>query len=144
MEQIDMRDFAPGSALFTAERMVVASLAHPRIRMVGLDSTEDVTLNGETTDSIFRLVDLGGGLVGVPSFNTDRLHILDARTGTLDPEPFFAPLAIGPGRPLFDGLQIVAARPGRRGVEFTGPDLFALTGQASELIPIELRKVLGP
>jgi hypothetical protein len=142
-ERIRMDYFAPGSALFAADRLVVSSLVHARVRIVG-DGTQELALNGETTDSIFRLVDLGGGLVGVPSFNTDRLHILDARTGALDPEPFFAPLAIGPGRPLFDGLQIVAARPGRRGVDFTGPDLVALTGQASELVPIELRKVLGP
>ena len=104
----------------------------------------DAAANAVQRRACLTVVVIGGGLVGVPSFNTDRMHILDARTGAIDPEPFFAPLAVGPGRPLFDGLQIVAARPGRRGVDFRGPDLFALTGQASELIPIELRKVLGP
>jgi hypothetical protein len=145
LDQIRLGDFAPGSALIAAGRIVVASLASPRVRIIGDDGqSRELVVNDETIDSIFRLVELGGGLVGVPSFNTDRLHILDARTGELDPAPFFAPLRVGPGRPVFDGLQIVAARAGRRGIDFTGPDLFALTGQASEVVPIELRKVLGP
>jgi hypothetical protein len=141
VETIEMQDFAPGSALIAADRIVVASVVRPRVRII---DGEEIVVNDETVDSIFRLVDLGGGLVGVPSFDSDRLHVLDARTGELDPPPFYAPIAVGPGRPILDGLQIVAARPGRRGIDFVGPDLFALTGIASEVVPIELRKVLGP
>ncbi len=143
-DRIGLGDFAPGSALIAAGRIVVASLASARLQLRSGETTEEVALNDEAVDSVFRLVDLGGGLVGVPSFDTDLLHILDARTGELDPAPFFSPLVIGPGRPVFDGLQIVARRPGRRGVDFVGPDLLALMGIASELVPIELRKVLGP
>lgn len=146
MEVVDMGDFLPGTAVFAAGRLVVGSLARGEIRWMQPDGSDVRTmqLNEEAIDSVFRMVELGGGLVGVPSYNTDRLHIFDARTGELDPPPFYAPIPVGPGRPVFDGLKVVARRPGRRGVDFVGPDLFVLTGDSSELIPIELRKVLGP
>lgn len=145
-DTIEMGDFLPGTAVLAAGRLVVGSLAGGAIRWMRPDGGDvsTIRLNDDAVDSVFRMVDLDGGLVGVPSFNTDSLHVFDARTGTLDPPPFYAPIPVGPGRPVFHGLQVLARRPGRRGVDFVGPDLFALTGIASELIPIELRKVLGP
>lgn len=139
-------DFAPGSALVMAGGIWVASLSRPEVLRVSIDGepSERFRLNDEEVDSIFRLIELPGGLIGAPSFNTDRLHLIDAGRRQLNPAPFFAPLEVGPGRPIFDGLQIVARRPGRLGVDFVGPDLFALSGLASRVVPIELRKVLGP
>ena len=101
-------------------------------------------LNSEEVDSVFRLLALPGGLIAAPSFNTDRIHFIDARSKTLNPPPFFGPIAVGPGRPIFEGLQVIARRPGRAGVDFVGPDLFAVAGIASRIIPVELRKLLGP
>ena len=60
------------------------------------------------------------------------------------PPPFLKPFSVGPGKPIFDGAQILARRPGRAGVDFTGPDLFCLSGIASRIWPIETRKLLGP
>lgn len=143
---IPLRDFLPGTAILAADRLIVGSLGRAEIRVMGTDGSAPVPirLNEEAVDTVYRMVALDGGLVAVPSFNTDRLHILDARTGILDPAPFFGPLEVGPGRPIFDGLQVVARRPGRPGVDFTGPDLYALRGVASEVVAIELRKLLGP
>jgi hypothetical protein len=62
----------------------------------------------------------------------------------VDGAPFFGPIAVGPGRPLFDGLQIVAPRPGRAGVDFVGPDHLALLGIASKIVPLDTQEVLGP
>lgn len=138
--------FAPTTALVFEDRVWVGSLARGVLRGLSLEggAEREIVVNDEAVDSVFRLVDLGGGLIGVPSFNTDRLHILDAVTGELDPPPLYAPLEVGPGRPIFDGLQIVARRPGRPGVDFVGPDLFALSGIAARITPIELRQLFGP
>ena len=90
------------------------------------------------------MIDLPGGLIGAASFNTDRLHVVDPRTRVVDPKPFCGPFVIGPGRPVFDGVQVCARRPGRAGVDFVEPDIYCLAGIASRVTPIELRKVLGP
>lgn len=144
---VALDDFAPTTMLFAADRLWVASLA--RAEVLELDPASGAELgryriNDEGVDSVFRLLSLPGGQIGIPSFNTDRLHVLDPRTGTLDAPPYLGPLALGPGRPVFDGLQIVARRPGRAGVDYVGPDLFALSSIAARVVPVELRRVLGP
>jgi hypothetical protein len=140
---VALGDFAAGSAIEAGGVTWVASLVRAELRT--LEPTPRVVrLNDEVVDSVFRLERLPGGLVLAASFDTDRLHVVDGRTGALDPLPFGGPLELGPGRPLFDGLQIVAVRPGRRGVDFVGPDLVALGGVASRLTPVDLSAVLGP
>lgn len=145
-ERFELLGFAPGSTLSKAGALWVSSLIRPEVVRLPLDggARETFRLNPEAVDSVFRLVELPGGLIGAPSFNTDRLHVIDPWRRTLDPSPFFGPLELGPGRPIFDGLQVIARRPGRGGVDFTGPDLYALSGIASRVVPVELRKVLGP
>lgn len=145
--RLDLPDFAPGSAVLRGSSVWMSSLVRPELLQADLQTGEELqrlVLNDEPLDSIFRLVELQGGLLGAPSFNTDRLHVIDPELGLVNPEPFFAPIVLGPGRPIFDGLQIVTRRPGRAGADFTGPDLFVLSGIASRLRTVELRKVLGP
>lgn len=146
-DRIDLGDFAPSTAVVSAGAVWVGSSVKAALRRVGLQDhtvTRDYVLSDAPFDSIFRIVDLDGGLIGVPSFDGDRLYLVDTRTGVVSPPPFFAPLQIGPGGPVSDGLQIIARRPGRPGVDFSGPDLYALAGIASKVTPIELRKLLGP
>lgn len=146
-ERWDLQDFGAGTAVLGEEFLWVGSLARPFLRRIprgGVGEIRELRVNDEEVDSIFRMIELDGGLVAVPSFNTDRLHVLDLRTGELDPAPFFAPFPVGPGRPVFSGLQVVARRPGRIGVDFVGPDLFLLFGPGSAITPLELRKVMGP
>ncbi|MCK6552717.1 hypothetical protein L6R52_43240, partial [Myxococcota bacterium] len=139
--------FAPGTALVAADALWVGSLVHGAVRAIALDTgavLTELTLSSDDVDSVMRLVELPGGLVGAPSFNGDRLFVVDPVRRVLSPPPFFGPLVIGPGRPIFDGLQVVARRPGTSGVDFCGPELFALSGLASRVVPIELRRILGP
>jgi|GEM_PF-2910282 len=139
--------FLPTTALEAAGRVWVGSLGRPWIESFSWQDNAPgprLTLNSEAVDSVFRLFLMPGGLIGVPSFNTDTLHVIDPGTASLNPEPFYAPLQVGPGGQLFDGLQIVARRPGRAGVDFVGPDLLVLSGIAARVTPIELRKILGP
>lgn len=145
-QSVDLGARAPGSALLEDGVLWIASLVRPEVWRVPVEGGEPTrfSLNDDPVDSVFRLVLLPGGLIGAPSFNTDRLHLIDPRRGRLDPSPFFGPLELGPGRPIFDGLQVIARRPGRGGVDFVGPDLYALSGVASRVVPVELRKVLGP
>jgi hypothetical protein len=146
-QSFELGDFAPGTALVAGDTLWVGSLVRPRLRAISLRTglvERELSLNDEEVDGIFRMIELPGGLIGVPSFNTDRLHVLDPHTGVLAPPPYLGSLVLGPGRPIFDGLAILARRPGRAGIDFVGPDLFALSTIASRVTPIELRKVLGP
>ncbi len=143
----NLGSFGAGTALIEEEQLWVGSLVEGRLLRINLMDELDVqslVLNDEEVDSVFRLVSLDGGLIGAPSFNTDRLHIVDAVTSEMSPAPFYEPLSVGPGRPVFDGLQLLARRPGRIGVDFQGPDLFALSSVASRITPVELRRILGP
>jgi hypothetical protein len=72
------------------------------------------------------------------------LRFIDSTTGELDPAPFYSPLVVGRGPPISDGIALIARRPGRAGVDFAGPDLFALSNLASRVVPIELEALLGP
>lgn len=139
-------DFGPSSAVLTDDALWVTSLKQGQVRAISLDGGPPTTLvlNAEAIESVFRWVELPCGLLGAPSFDTDRLHVIDPRTRALDPPPFTAPLVLGPGRPLIDGLNVVARRPGRAGLDFVGPDLFALANVASRVTPVELRRILGP
>ncbi len=137
--------FAPASALTQADVTIVSSLVRAELLLISRTGTiERRQLNGEAVDSVFRLTPGPGGLVFAPSFDTDRLHTIDPRTGVVDGAPFFGPIVVGSGRPLFEGLQIVATRPGRAGVDFVGPDHLALLGIASKIVPLNTQEVLGP
>lgn len=139
-------DFGPTTARIAGDLLWVASLRRAEVRalpLTGGDAVATLTLNSDVYDSVFRWVDLPCGLLGAPSYDTDRIHVIDPRTRRLDPAPFLGPIVVGPGRPLFDGLQAVARRPGRAGVDFVGPDLFVL-GSNSRVTPVELRRILGP
>ncbi len=140
-------DFGPTTARVAGELLWVASLRRAEVRALPLgggDAVATLTLNAELYDSVFRWVELPCGLLGAPSYNGDRLHVIDPRTRALDPLPFPGPIPVGPGRPLFSGLQAAARRPGRAGVDFVGPDLFVLSSIASRVTPVELRRILGP
>jgi hypothetical protein len=147
IDRFDLGDFAPGTAVIMSGALWTGSIVKGVVRRVDLGhraTPMDISVSGESVDSIFRMIDLDGGLLAVPSFDSDRLHILDTRSALLDPAPFYAPLATGPGRPILDGLQIVARRSGSRGVDFLGPDLYVLGGLASRVTPLNLRRILGP
>jgi len=146
-ETYDLGDVLPGSAVVSHGALWVGSLKAGSLTRIAMDAIRErstISLNNEEVDSVFRMVALPGGLIAVPSFNTDRLHLVDAATGELDPPPFYGPIPVGPGRPLFDGLKIIARRPGRPGVDYAGPDLFCLSDPASLVTPVQTLRVLGP
>lgn len=148
VERYPLGFFGPTTALFIEDHLWVGSLSTASVRSIALNDPQDIEdfdLTGvDEVNSVFRLVDLGGGLIAAPTFNRDDLYILDTRARVVSPPPFFAPLRVGAGPPVVDGLQIVAPREGRRGVDFVGPDLFAMSGLAARITPVELRKLLGP
>ncbi len=144
--RLDAGPLAAGTAVEVAGRVFVGDLTRARVghATAGASSLDGVLeLEDEAVDSVLRLTELPGGWIAAPSFNTDRLHLIDARRLAVDPHPFGAPLSLGPGRPIFDGLSLCAVRPGRAGVDFVGPELFCLT-QASRIVPVELRQGFGP
>lgn len=134
--------FAPSSAVRVSDGTAwVGSLVRPEL--VRIDSQGEVierlsiASHGDVT-SIFRLVDLRGDLVGVPSFNDDRMDILDGLRGVLNPEPFEGGIQVGAGPPVLEGLHIVAQVPEH------GLRLYALLGLSERIVPIDLAAYLGP
>ncbi|OGE24558.1 MAG: hypothetical protein A3J42_10445 [Candidatus Dadabacteria bacterium RIFCSPHIGHO2_12_FULL_53_21] len=71
-------------------------------------------------------------------FDTDQIAVLDTDTDEVNPFPYIAPFPAGirafdPGSNFFDGVQSLAIRPGEPGVDFTGPDIFFITGISEQL-----------
>ncbi len=64
--------------------------------------------------------------------------MLDTSTDQVDPFPYIAPFPAGirgdnPNSQLFDGVQSLAIRPGEAGVDFTGADIYFITGISEQL-----------
>jgi hypothetical protein len=148
VDQWDLADFAPVTAVIAHGSLWAGSASKGAVIRIGLadpsGDRQSFALSTDATDSIFRLLELDGGLLAAASYNNDRLYLIDTARRMVSPPPFYEALAIGPGRPIFDGVQVLARRPGRAGVDFSGPDLFALAGQGSRVRPIEIQKILGP
>ena len=142
VETVDLGEFGASSTIDAGGQIWTASLLKGQI--INLRTKDVIVLTDQAVDSVFRLTQLPGNLVAAPSFNTDKLFIFDATTGQINPAPFVKPFSVGPGPPVIDGAQIIARRAGRAGVDYTGPDLFVLSGLASRLWSVETRKLLGP
>ena len=72
-------------------------------------------------------------LLFVTLFNSDQIAVLNTDNDELNPFPYMAPFPAGirafdPDADLFDGVQLLAIRPGVPGVDFQGPDIFFTTG----------------
>ncbi len=71
-------------------------------------------------------------------FGTDQIAVVDTDGDEVNPFPYIAPFPAGirafdPDSDLFDGVQSLAIRPGEPGVNFTGPDIFFITGISRQL-----------
>jgi hypothetical protein len=71
-------------------------------------------------------------------FLTDQIAVVDTDTDEVNPFPYIAPFPAGirafnPGSDFFDGVQSLAIRPGEPGVNFSGPDIFFITGISEQL-----------
>lgn len=143
VQAVDLGAFAPGSAVVVADAWWVSSLVRGEVLRVDPETGggRSITLTTAALDSVFRLVDFGGGLIGAPSFNTDQLFVVDARRATAG--AFGGPIRLGGDGGLLDGLQVVARRPEVR-FDAPGPEVFALLGIASQVVGVDLGAILGP
>jgi hypothetical protein len=71
-------------------------------------------------------------------FDTDQIAVVDTDTDEVNPFPYIAPFPAGmrafdPGSKFFDGVQSLAIRPGKTGVDFAGPNIFFTTGISEQL-----------
>ncbi len=127
-------------------------------RLVRVDLTTNLVTRGpgaalaalelETTTalrSVFECVPHLTGLVFCGIFDSDALVAVDMRDDTVRPWPFTTdvPLAAAAGN-LKLGVQSLAVRPGRNGVDRTGPDILVLLGLASRVATVDTRFILGP
>lgn len=91
-------------------------------------------------DSLNLTADLAirGNQLFATIFLDDEIAVLDTDTDEVNPFPYIAPFPAGikafdPGSIFFDGVQSLAIRPGTPGVNFSGPDIFYITGISEQL-----------
>ena len=92
--------------------------------LLGLNNTADVAIKD--------------GVLFTTLFNTDQIAVLDTNNDEVDPFPYITPFPAGirgddPNSQLFDGVQSLAIRPGVSGVDFTGADIYFITGISEQL-----------
>ena len=71
-------------------------------------------------------------------FNSDQIAVFDTSNDEINPFPAIAPFPAGirasdPDNNFFDGVQGLAVRPGTPGIDFSGPNLFFITGISQQL-----------
>lgn len=76
-----------------------------------------------------------GNLLFTSLFNSDQIAVVDTDTDQVNPFPYITPFPAGirgddPNAVLFDGVQSLAVRPGEN---FSGADLFFITGLSGQL-----------
>ena len=85
------------------------------------------------------------GLVFCGLFDTDALVVVDSRDDAVRPWPFNDVIALGEGSgAMKQGLQSLAMRPGRNGVDRNGNDILVLLSLSSRVAALDTRFVLGP
>lgn len=112
--------------------------------LLKVDLFEGTVVNG--TNNPIIVTDLSGlnntadiaikdGLLFTSLFNSDQIAVLDTNNDQVDPFPYFTPFPAGlrsdsPNSELFDGVQSLAIR---QGSNFTGADLYFITGISEQL-----------
>ncbi|MEM7008168.1 MAG: hypothetical protein AAF462_03455 [Thermodesulfobacteriota bacterium] len=115
--------------------------------LLKVDLLEGSVING--TSNPIVITDLSGlnntadiaikdGLLFTTLFNTDQIAVLDTDTDQVNPFPYISPFPAGirgddPNSDLFDGVQSLAIRPGEPGVDFSGADIYFITGISQQL-----------
>ena len=126
-------------------------IAYTGLGLVGallkIDLFSGVVVNGPANPIV--ITDLSGlnntadiaikdGLLFTSLFNSDQIAVLNTDNDQVDPFPYVFPFPAGirgdnPNSDLFDGVQSLAIRPGVSGVDFTGADLYFITGISEQL-----------
>ncbi|GJM16623.1 MAG: hypothetical protein DHS20C13_19500 [Thermodesulfobacteriota bacterium] len=115
--------------------------------LLKVDLFEGTVINGTANPIIITdLSDLNNtadlaikdGLLFTTLFNSDQIAVLDTSNDQVDPFPYITPFPAGlrgdsPNSQLFDGVQSLAIRSGESGVDFTGADLYFITGISEQL-----------
>jgi len=134
----------------------VPSILRGRIARMNISANQLVRGPGGTADSIiteqgdalrttFECALHGAGLAFCGTFDTDSLTVLDTADDTVRPWPFSDDISIrAPGTSAQVGVQSLAVRPGRNGVDRTGTDIVVLASLASQVVALDTRFVLGP
>ena len=83
-------------------------------------------------------------LLFISLFNSDQIAVLSTDDDQVYPFPYAFPFPAGlrsdnPDSNFFDGVQSIAIRPGTAGIDFSGPDLYFITGISSQLGSIDTK-----
>jgi hypothetical protein len=87
-------------------------------------------------------LDVRDNLLFISLFNSDQIAVLNTDNDQVNPFPYAFPFPAGlnsdnPNSEFLEGVQSIALRPGTPGIDFTGPDLYFITGLSSQLGSID-------
>ena len=104
----------------------------------GTDNPILITENLTDLNNTSSIVIDENGIGYTALFNTDQIAVFNTDNDEVNPFPAIAPFPAGlkafnPDSEFIDGVQELALRTGTSGVDFTGPNLFFITGISSQL-----------
>ncbi len=104
----------------------------------GTDNPILITENLSDLNNTSSIVIDENGIGYTALFNTDQIAVFNTENDEVNPFPAIAPFPAGlrafnPDSEFIDGVQELALREGLPGSDFTGPNLFYITGISSQL-----------
>jgi len=113
----------------------------------GTDNPILITDNLTDLNNTSSIVIDENGIGFTSLFNTDQIAVFDTSDDTVNPFPAITPFPSGirafdPNSDFLDGVQELALREGTPGVDFTGPNLFFITGISTHLGTINANIIL--
>lgn len=109
-----------------------------KILVNGTDDPILISSDLEVLNNTSSVVIDENGIGFTALFNTDQIAVFNTENDEVNPFPAIAPFPSGlrafdPESELFDGVQELSLREGTLGQDFTGPNLFFITGISSQL-----------
>lgn len=152
---ISMSRFAPSRPVWlpNGKDVYVPSVLRARLSRVDVmsgdikrGSADPIML--EESDALRTVFECGlhlTGLVFCGIFDTDQLVVVDSADDTVGPWPFVDAIPLpGASGSMGGGVQSLAVRPGRNGVDRNGFDVLVLLSLATRVAALDTRYVLGP
>ena len=151
--QIDLGlQFSPGPAVLSGDTIVAGNTIGSNILLISTRSQniaegQLLPTEKEESPSFFPYAMAGfGNLIFITDFHRDRLLVLDGETLQLNSWPFIngLPLSNSNHSDFFKGPIVIVQREGRPGIDFLGPNMFALHNLSAQLVPLSFLQLMGP
>ncbi|MEW5848686.1 MAG: hypothetical protein AB2A00_07715 [Myxococcota bacterium] len=155
LQEINLGRFAPSRPLLLADgkSLYVPSILRARLARLDVENGQLIRgpgnpvelAEGELLRTVFECVLHPTALVFCGLFDTDSIVVVDSADDTVRPWPFTSDIRVNTGDSAVRlGIQSLAMRPGRNGVDRAGNDILVLLSLATRVSALDTRFVLGP